>query len=483
MPANQRIQLTQRQQLGQTLAPLQVQFFRLLELNEAALEQEVDRQLNDNPALEAIEPAPDEHTELQEEEFNETADQLMRADYRSPDDIPHLAPNKRGTVDITQFAGENTSPTLFDVLHAQLATGAIDPDDLPVYDTIIGTLDSNGYMTRSSTDLLTDISVINNRPDITPVRLREMLATVRNLDPPGVGAADLRQCLLLQLKRRDADNPGVADAIEIITHYFDLFSLNNLKRLQADSGLDSEALKRAYAVIHTLNPKPGAAYSGNSELEDSTMTTADFVVDVDSSGHITVKIASSIPELAIEASFAEPTFPKAANPADAKRLRAAKAFVKHQRDEAANFITIVRTRQETLLRVMQAIVALQRDYFLGGGDAEMLRPMVLRDVAAATGYDISVVSRATSTKNVRTPWGLIPLRDLFGEQVGDEGVSRRGVMERLRRMIASEDPLNPFTDDQLTSMLNSEGFALARRTVAKHRRQLGLPVARLRRRL
>ena len=312
--------------------------------------------------------------------------------------------------------------------------------------------------------------------DVDPEEVKRVWQIVRTLDPPGVGAADLRDSLLLQL-RRLKPSPSVNLALEIVRDYFDLFSLMHYKQLRTSLSISEEQLREAVNVIRSLNPKPGATITGG---EDDRLNhiAPDFLVETDSDGRLTLSLLNNLPQLQIAASFAADTGVEKKNP----MADQANAFIRQRRDEAGGFIRALSLRQATLFRVMSAIMQWQRPFFLSD-DPAMLRPMILKDISEVTGDDISVISRATAGKYVATAHGVYPLKFFFNESRDGDDTSSPTVMARLRELIENEDPDHPLTDQALTRILNQEGINIARRTVAKYRERMAIPVGRLRKQL
>lgn len=473
---DEALRLSTQQKLQQKLSPLQVQFVKALEMTTPEIEEEVRRNLDDNPALEAVE---DDSADMSGD-FQESAEEMQLADYRSEDDIPTYrleAHNRSNGSPYYEPVAVSGDDTLIDSLMAQLSQFPVTPRQLEIGRFIIGNIDDNGYLTRNINALVDDVA-IQGGIEATVDELREVWDMVRQLDPPGVGAIDLRDCLLLQLRRRKRDS-DVDLAIEIVADYFDVFSLMHYDRLRSMLGVNEERLRRAVDVIKTLNPKPGSLISGGSD-DRSRQITPDFLVEADGDRLVLTSL-SSLPQLQIEHTF---DVDDAAIPADVSRQqRDAILFLRQKRDEAANFIKVVQWRQETLYRVMAAIMKLQRDFFLTD-DEFQLRPMRLKDVSAITGDDISVISRATAGKYVATHQGVYPLKFFFNErQKTDSDPSSREVIKALRELIDGEDKHRPLSDDALATMLEERGYDVARRTVAKYREKSGIPVARLRKKV
>ncbi|WP_289746987.1 RNA polymerase factor sigma-54 [Paramuribaculum intestinale] len=470
------LKLSQKQQLRQTLSPVQVQYVRLLEMGTAEIEDEVKRELDENPALEA---SSDDQSR-QSDDQGETAEQMMLADYRSEDDVPsYRLEAKNGPSDRTFFDPDTRQEgeTLMAYLAEQLRQSGMDGSELETAVFLAGSLDSNGYLTRALPLVREDLEV-QTGVEVTMDEMRSALDTLRSLDPAGVGASDLRDCLLLQLRRLDPQQ-DVADATEIITHYFDLFAGMKMDRLMTAASLSESRLKAAIDLIRTLNPKPGATFEGSdSEAEiRAAHITPDFYVETDGD-RLLLSMPDNLPHLAIEQSFDVDNIE--ISPRMPRRDADALAFLKSRRDSAADFIKAIGMRRETLWRVMTAIMRHQRDFFLTDDELK-LRPMILKDIAAATGYDISVVSRATQGKYVATAGGVYPLKFFFNERPkSDSDASSLEIMAALRHLVDQENKRSPLSDEALTAALKAQGYDIARRTVAKYREKAGIPVARLR---
>lgn len=478
--------------MQQRLSPRQVRLVRLLEMSEPEMEEEVRRQLDDNPALTEADNHLTDGSDAPhaDDSHAETAEQLQRADYLDEDDIPFYRQNISNTsaddshYEPTAIASDET---LGESLERQLAELPLSDRQITLGRYIIGNIDDNGYMTRSPLQLEDDLA-IDAGIEVEPHELAEMIERVRSLDPPGVGAVDLRDSLLLQLQRMSADTPGLKVATEIVRDYFDLFSMRHFDRLESAMNIDRDTLREAEALIRTLDPKPGSRIGGSDADDRLRHITPDFLVETDDNSRVSVSMPSRLPALAIESSFDVADSPESVTadtvPSGASARRAqALEFVTRKRDDANEFIDLVKTRRSTLMKVMEAIVRYQKVFFLTD-DETRIRPMVLRDISAMTGLDLSMISRATSGKYVATARGVYPLKFFFNERLSDqEDASTHEINDVLRGLIDREDPSSPLSDDALTEQLNAMGYNIARRTVAKYRERLGLPVARLRRRL
>ncbi len=496
-----RFSLSQELKQLQRLTPMHVQFVRMLEMPSAEAEEEVQRMLDEMPALEAV-PAEGGDSEgftasgEGADPFNESAGDLQRADYSSPDDVPDYLDTRaeqgrytdpgwmtggvrRAEYDDFRPIQEAPAETLAEHLAAQLPGLDLDDKGEAIAEYIIGSLDDNGYMTRSVQSLADDLA-INEGVDASPQEVEKVLEGIRTLDPAGVAAGGLRDCLLLQLNREPEDE-RYRRAARVIGDYFDPFSKRHFDRVARAMGLTREEMEEVTEVISRLNPKPGAQFAGSELPDRSQYITPDFFVEAERDGHLTLTQLSHIPELRVAASFEESTPVKGKEPAAVGLPAEAERFIRSKRDDARNFIKVVEMRRQTLFNVMSAIVQLQRPFFLSG-DEEQIRPMVLRDVADLTGYDLSVISRATQGKYVATRQGIYPLKKFFNEKVSadNDEVTVNRINAALRRAVQAEDPAHPLSDRLLADMLMKEGLPVARRTIAKYRENLGIPVARLR---
>ncbi|MDE6310652.1 MAG: RNA polymerase factor sigma-54 [Muribaculaceae bacterium] len=481
------LRLTQEQKLQQRLSPQQVMFGRLLEMSAPEVEDEVRREVDDNPALEVVDHRP----EGEINDFGESAEELQRADYGSSEEVPFYEQQynaRRGhanpdfdPVSIVE-ADAPDEGSLNAAMTARLSELDLDSDERLIAEYIIGNLDDNGYLPRTLTAIAADMAAAEGR-DVDLGKIREVFAKIRTLEPAGIGAVDLRDCLLLQLDRMDKSLPQRA-AREIIADNFDLFSKNHFDKLPGRLGVDSATVQDALDLIRTLNPKPGALLGGSSAADRASHIIPDFAVERQGlEGPFTITLLSRTPELAIERNFtADPASPGESTPKGAagKRLQEAREFIRRKHDDAALFIKMLADRSRTLVSVMEAIVARQTAFFTSGQITD-LRPMILKDIAGDTGYDISTISRATSGKYVMTPHGIYPLKLFFNERPKAEAdTSTHEILEALREIIEAEDKRKPMSDEALKDALVAKGYDIARRTVAKYRERLGIPVGRLR---
>lgn len=463
----------QQQALQQRMNIQNVALGRLLEMNMVQFEDEVRRELDDNPALELKNGETDKETD----DFNETPEQLQLADYADADDIPYykleaLNHEAGGTAFDPASVMPDDSDSVLDILLRRLSNETeLQPDELNVARYIIGNLDSNGYLTRSLEDIADDMA-INEGIEVSRNKLIKAFEAVRALEPAGIGAIDLRDCLLLQLERLET-TPEVLTAILIIKDNFELFAKKHYDRLGNAVGTSASDLERALRLIQSLNPKPAASLAGTPD--SSPHIIPDFILDYDATTELfTVSLSGRQPDLGIEESFS------ATHQAGERGSSEADAFIKKKRDEATSFIKLAEMRGATLLAIAKTIVSKQSAFFASGDPAE-IRPMILKDISAVTGLDISIISRAVAGKYILAPHGVYPLKYLFNERSSaSSDTSSLEILEAIKKLINSEDKSSPLTDQELTEKLQASGYDIARRTVAKYRERLGYPVGRLR---
>ncbi len=482
-----RQSLQQQQKLQQKLSPQQIQLMRLLELNELEMEERVKQELVDNPALEeGIEQREsDTATDLNVDEEGrpiESAEELSLGDYSNEDEIPdyRLGINNYSPDDRQERAPIGAGSSFHDFLEEQLGMRPLNETDQKIAEYIIGNIDDNGYLQRPlaaiSDDLIFQVGL-----DVSAAKVGEILQIIQDFEPAGVGASNLQECLLLQIERRNG-TPSNMLAYRIVNELFEAFSKKHYDKIIKQLDITEEELKAAIHEIGSLTPKPGSAWNNNVDTLGEHITP-DFEV-YEQDGELTVNlIAGNLPELTISRQYRDMLDDYNSNKQNRTRERRdALLFVKQKLDAAQWFVNAVKQRQKTLLDTMLVIADLQHDFFLSGNESD-LRPMVLRDVAEHTGYDISTISRATSSKYVETNFGIYPLKYFFSEgmqnEAGDE-VSTREIKHILQTCIDEEDKSTPLSDDKLCELLKEKGYPIARRTIAKYREQLGIPVARLR---
>jgi len=482
--------LRQQQELKQTqrLSPLQMQVIKLVELNTVEVEDRIKQEVEDNPALETADPELSNDMDQEDREGSEhdlSQEEIILGDYFSDDDIPDYHINathqksESNFIEISYYDDKSLSDSLLE----QIGLLNLDARKQIIAEYIIGNLDENGYLQRDLQSISDDL-LFQQQVEVSPLQLEDVLYEIQDLDPAGVCARDLQECLLLQLARCEP-TPAITLSKEILTDYFEEFSRKHFEKIIRQMNITQDELRDAIDEITSLNPKPGNALGGTMQTAMNNITP-DFIVD-SYNGQITIQLNNSnIPSLHVNRSFTEMlkgySDNKESMSADDKQ---AMLFMKQKVDSARWFIDAVRQRQHTLQRTMEAIVNIQYDFFLTE-DESKLKPMILKDVAERTGFDISTVSRVSNSKYVQTNTGIYPLKYFFSEAMQTnegEDISSREVKMILKESIGNEDTGKPLTDDQLTRILNEKGYVIARRTVAKYREQLNIPVSRLRKKI
>lgn len=475
-----------QQKLQQKLSPQQIQLIRLLELPAIELEERIKHELEDNPALEEGKEIADDFERTDGEDIDdisthETDTDLSLGDYMSEDDIPDY--KLREISEKTERKEDipfSVSQSLNEYLLQQLGLRDLPEKEVKIAEYIIGNIDDDGYLRRELSAIADDL-VFQAGQDVNEKEIEEVLTIIQDFDPAGVGARNLQECLLLQLNRKET-SAGTDMAIRILTDYFEEFTRKHYDKIMRSLNISEETLKKAIHEIIALDPKPCSSWGGSMEAAMSHVIP-DFQVEAVNGELILSMNNRDIPDLKISREYAEMFQDYAGNKANqTSKMREAVQFVKQKLDSAQWFIDAIRQRQETLQRTMEAIILLQREFFLTGDDAT-LRPMILKDVAERAGYDISTISRVSNSKYVQTNFGIYPLKFFFSESMqmdSGEEISTREVKKIMKEHIDSEDKRKPLTDEELTTILKEKGYVIARRTVAKYREQLDIPVARLR---
>lgn len=478
------------QSLSQKLSPQQIQFIKLLQIPTAELESRIEEELEINPALEEGKDEPEEtpasednfEENSSEEDFSESDDDIDVEDYLRDDDIAGYKMQGDGPSDEEERESPlATASTLQDQLLNQLGFLKLDDKQTAIGKQLIGSIDSDGYLRRELDLIVNDLAFAQNI-EVTEEEVEEVLFKIQTFDPAGIAARDLQECLSLQLERKDDSIPVVKIAQEIIDNHFEEFTKKHYDKIQKKLDIDDEEMKRAINLITKLNPKPGG---GSNEDVKTQYVIPDFIL-FNNNGKLELSLNSrNAPELRISRSYAEmfESYDKGAK--KDKKLKEAVTFVKQKLDAAKWFIDAIKQRQQTLLKTMSAIVKYQYEFFLEG-DESKLRPMILKDIATEISMDISTVSRVANSKSVQTEFGVYPLKYFFSEGIATESgedVSSREVKHILKEIIEAEDKKKPLSDEKLEKMLKEKGYNIARRTVAKYREQLNIPVARLRKEL
>lgn len=479
--------LTLSQTLSQKLSPQQIQFIKLLQVPTAELEARIEEELEDNPALEEgvdepVELADDEeYTEETKEDKDTSDDELTVEDYISDDEFSGYKMQGDGENTEDRDMPIATASTLTEQLFTQLGYIKLDERQNIVAKQLIGSIESDGYIRRDLDAIINDLAFSQN-VETNHEEVEEILAKIQEFDPPGIAARNLKECLLLQLNRVE-QNPNTRLATRILDECFVEFTKKHYQKIIRKLDLeDEEDLKPAIEIITKLNPKPGGTSPG---IEKTHYIIPDFILS-SRDGKIDIALNSrNAPELRVSPAYSEMFKAYEKSDKKDKKLKDTVTFVKQKLDAAKWFIDAIRQRQQTLLRTMNAIVEYQYNYFLSG-DESKLKPMILKDISEKIGMDISTVSRVANSKAVQTEFGTFMLKYFFSEGISTEAgddVSSREVKNELKKLIDEEDKKKPLSDDKLEKLLKEKGYNIARRTVAKYREQLEIPVARLRKEL
>lgn len=472
------------QSLQQKLSPQQIQFIKLLQVPTAELESRIEEELEINPALEEGEEKEVQEDPNSEEEIPEPTsgeEEVDIKDYLQDDDYSGYKMQGDGDDEEERDMPIPMSTSLHELLMNQLDFLGLNEKEYPIGKQLVGSIETDGYIRRDLDAIVNDLA-FSQGIETTAEEVERILKRIQTFDPPGIAARDLQECLLLQLDRMDnGHNIDVAVAKKIITECFDEFTKKHYQKIQKKLDTeDEEFVRDAIDLIVKLNPKPGGG--STASMVKNQYIIPDFIL-TNSNGKLELALNSrNAPELRISRSYTEmfKAYDKS-NKRD-KKLKEAVTFVKQKLDAAKWFIDAIKQRQQTLLRTMRAIVDFQYDFFLEG-DETKLKPMILKDIASMISMDISTVSRVASSKAVQTDFGIFPLKYFFSEGISTdsgEEVSSREVKQIIKDIIESEDKNKPFSDDKLEKILNDKGYNIARRTVAKYREQLNIPVARLR---
>ncbi len=486
---NQRLQ----QKLLQKLSPQQIQMIKLLEIPTMQLEQRIKKEMEENPALE--EGVEDEQDQPQveddfedgdETEIQKEQDEFSLEDYIGDDDIPDYRLNASNSSKDDKFEDIpfSVGNSFHEFLESQLGLRLLNDRQRMLADYLMGNIDDEGYI-RRKLDAIVDDLAFGMGIKTDEVELRGILEIIQDFDPPGVGARDLQECLLIQIRRKNLNDPAVLNAHEILKFHFDEFTRRHYDKILSRLDITEDDLKDAIDEIIHLNPRPGSTYSDpmNKTMEH---IVPDFILEIND-GELELTLNSrNVPDLRVSRSYYEmlENF-SAKKDKNTRTEKEAVNFVKQKLDSAKWFIDAIKQRQNTLLLTMNTILHYQKEYFLDG-DEKKLRPMILKDIADVTGLDISTVSRVANSKYIQTHFGILSLKYFFSEGLqtdSGEEVSTREIKKILEECIEAEDKRKPVTDDRLAEILKEKGYLIARRTVAKYREQLNIPVARLRKEL
>ena len=479
--------LSLQQKLLQKLSPQQIQVIKLLEIPAIQLEQRIKKELEENPVLEMANESSDIEESINEndDQDGKNDDEFSFEDYIEDDEIPtyKLNVNNYSPDDKVTEIPYSSGISFHEFLIEQLGLTDLDDEKKKIAEYVIGNIDEDGYLRRDLMSISDDLAFALNL-DISEKELEEILDIIQDFDPPGVGARDLQENLLLQIERKKGKS-STCLAAKIIRENFEEFTKKHYDKIIRKFEITEEELKAAMDEILKLNPKPGSSYS-NPQSKGNQVITPDFILDnIDGELELSLN-QKNVPDLRLNGTYMNMLKAYTTNKKNAPRgQKDAMMFVKQKMDSAKWFIDAIRQRQHTLLITMTEIIQFQKEYFLDGDETKM-KPMILKDIADRTGLDISTISRVSNSKYIQTHFGIFPLKYFFSEgmqtDTGEE-VSTREIKKILQECIENEDKRKPLTDEKLGMILKEKSYLVARRTVAKYREQLGIPVARLRKEL
>jgi RNA polymerase sigma-54 factor len=491
-----------QQKLLQKLSPQQIQLMKLLQIPTAHLEERIKEELEENPALEVGEE------EKNDEEFEMPENNDPYDEVEGEDDYDSEGENEYESIDISDYISEGddeiadyktrdenypeldeqkTLPykvetTFHDMLLDQLGMLSLDEKNFKIAEQVVGSIDDDGYLRREISSIADDLAFRQN-VEASEKEIETIIKRIQQFDPPGIGARDLKECLLLQLQRQLIEGKDVSLAILVLDKYFEEFTKKHYEKIQRGLNLSDDDLKDVISAIIRLNPKPGGNVGEINKAE--SYIVPDFFI-INNNGILELTLNSrNAPDLRISEGYRDMLKEYDKGSKKDKRQKEAVLFIKQKIDSAKWFIDMIRQRQHTLLSTMEAIMNYQKEFFLTG-DQTNLKPMILKDIAEMTGLDISTVSRVANSKFVQTEFGTYRLKFFFSESLSTdtgEEVSTREVKKILSDLIETEDKKKPLSDERLTELLQEKGYNIARRTVAKYREQLNIPVARLRKEL
>lgn len=490
---------TLQQKLLQKLSPQQIQLMKLLQVPTANLEERIKEELEENPALELDDEKHEDSGDELKDEFTETGDTEYEEKSGSEDEYDNIDVSEYvhdGDDDVADYKLRDdnypdeeqkqipfkTEASFYETLLNQLGLLKLSEKEQRIAEQVVGSIDEDGYLRRETSAIVDDLAFRQNI-SATEEEVETIIQRIQRFDPPGVAARDLQECLLLQLQRQKDEGRDVDTAILAIRRYFDEFTKKHYEKIQRGLNIDEEQLKEVMQQIIRLNPKPGGNVGGINKAE--SYVVPDFFI-MNNNGKLELTLNSrNAPELRISEGYRDMMKEYDRGAKKDKRQKEAVLFIKQKIDAAKWFIDAIKQRQHTLLSTMTAIMNHQHDFFLTG-DETTLRPMILKDIAEKTGLDISTVSRVANSKFVQTEFGTYRLKFFFSESLSTdsgEEVSTREVKKILSDLIEGENKKRPLSDERLTELLQEKGYNIARRTVAKYREQLNIPVARLRKEL
>ena len=471
--------------LSQKLSPQQIQLMKLIQLSTLDLEQRIQSEIGENPALEKgkeieLDSASSDEYDDRQLDQNINTEDINIDSYLSDDEIPsyRVSANNKSNDDDGKIIPFSGRVSFHEYLGSQLQSLILDDLERPIAEFLIGSIDNSGYLRRTEEDLIDDLAFTQNIV-VNESQLKSVLSKIQSLDPPGVGARSLQESLSIQLSRKERDRPLISLSKNIIDNAFIEFSRKHYKKLQDRFNINEEELRSVFEEIAKLNPKPGGALSEGSQ---NNQIVPDFILNIDN-GKLKVSLnRRNTPDLRVSNSYKEMLSGYAGAPEKNKSMKEAVLFIKQKLDAAKWFIDAIEQRYQTLFLTISAIVEYQSNYFLTG-DEQNLKPMILKDIADKIEMDISTVSRVANSKYIDTPYGVKLLKSFFSEGMkkdDGENVSTIEIKKILKDLIAHENKKKPLTDQVISILLKEKGYNVARRTVAKYREQMDIPVARLR---
>ena len=472
--------------LSQKLSPQQIQLMKLIQLSTLDLEQRIQSEIGENPALEKGKELDENELETNDPFDDYQNDQNIDTNdididaYLSDDEVPNyrLQSNNHSTDVVNREIPFSGGMSFHEYLESQLQNLILTEQERPIAEFLIGSIDNSGYLRRSNEDIIDDLAFTQNIV-VDEKILKNVLRKIQSMDPPGVGARSLKECLSLQLARKEKDRPNLELTRKIIDTAFEEFSRKHYQKLQDRFHLTEDELRVVFDEIAKLNPKPGGALS---ESNQNNHIVPDFLMTIENGNLKVVLNRRNVPELRISKNYKEMLSGYADSPNNNKSQQEAVLFIKQKLDAAKWFIDAIEQRHQTLFHTINAIVDYQSAYFLTG-DEQKLKPMILKDIADKIEMDISTVSRVANSKYIDTPYGIKLLKSLFSEGMKNEegeDVSTIEIKKILEKLISKENKKKPLADQALSALLRQKGYIVARRTVAKYREQMDIPVARLR---
>ena len=477
--------------LGQKLAPQQIQLMKLIQLHTLEFEEELERELEENPALEKVTDDKEEDYDNLGNDYEDEGTESIETDfnvdeYLYDDEPSYKTASSNYSPDDEEFDNESLlteGQTIYEYLLEQIRLSNISDEELKIAEYLIGNLDNDGYLRRDLKSIVDDLAFSQGIYTDIP-KLEYILENyIQKLEPAGVGARNLQECLLLQIEKKVSDNPNVGIAASILKNQFDALSNKHYSKIIQRYNIDEKQLKDVLEEIAKLSPKVG----GNFDTQTITINQEiipDFIIQVKDNEVIPMLNNKNAPTLRVSNEYKEILETYSNDKSSAEHKQAA-LFIKQKLDAAKWYIDAVNQRQNTLIQTITAIAKMQKEYFITG-DEKNIKPMILKDISDITGFDISTISRVVKSKYADTPHGIVYLKNLFSDSLtNDEGeeVSTKEIKNHLQEIIDKENKKKPLTDDALVTALKEKGYNIARRTIAKYREQLNIPVARLRKEL